>query len=645
MHNFFNFAKIVVMKNAREILKEYWGYDSFRPLQEEIINSVLDNRDTLALLPTGGGKSICFQIPALIKEGICLVISPLIALMKDQVENLNRRGIKAIAIYSGMTFDEIDIAFNNVTFGDYKFLYISPERLKTEMARVRLAKLEINYLVVDEAHCISQWGYDFRPSYLDIPEIKEVIGNVPTIALTATATSLVIGDIMNKLKFREENLFKASFYRENLIYIVRNTEDKLGQILKIVQGIGGTGIVYVRERKKAEEIASFLQAQGFEADSYHAGYSSVIRSKKQDDWKNNKCKIIVSTNAFGMGIDKPDVRYVCHIDIPESPEAYFQEAGRAGRDGIKSYAILLWNNSDKRRIDQIMRVTFPDIEYLSELYQKMFIYYQIAYGAGKGEINKFNLSDFCTKMKLHMVSAYHAIKYIQQEGYWELTDELDNPSRIKFIVNRDELYIIQLKNASLDAFIKVILRLYTGLFSSFIAIDEDYIARATRNSKAAVTSSLILLSQMKIIKYLPNFKSPLIIFNEERLDNRNFYISESTYFNRKNAFERRVDAMFDYAENISVCRSTSLLRYFGEDDSQSCGYCDVCLSKKREINSIQFDKDLAYKILKILESGDKTYNDIIIELGEESSQLAQVLRDLIDRGEVYQIEDLFSLEL
>lgn len=633
------------MKNAREILKEYWGYDSFRPLQEEIINSVLDNRDTLALLPTGGGKSICFQIPALIKEGICLVISPLIALMKDQVENLNRRGIKAIAIYSGMTFDEIDIAFNNVTFGDYKFLYISPERLKTEMARVRLAKLEINYLVVDEAHCISQWGYDFRPSYLDIPEIKEVIGNVPTIALTATATSLVIGDIMNKLKFREENLFKASFYRENLIYIVRNTEDKLGQILKIVQGIGGTGIVYVRERKKAEEIASFLQAQGFEADSYHAGYSSVIRSKKQDDWKNNKCKIIVSTNAFGMGIDKPDVRYVCHIDIPESPEAYFQEAGRAGRDGIKSYAILLWNNSDKRRIDQIMRVTFPDIEYLSELYQKMFIYYQIAYGAGKGEINKFNLSDFCTKMKLHMVSAYHAIKYIQQEGYWELTDELDNPSRIKFIVNRDELYIIQLKNASLDAFIKVILRLYTGLFSSFIAIDEDYIARATRNSKAAVTSSLILLSQMKIIKYLPNFKSPLIIFNEERLDNRNFYISESTYFNRKNAFERRVDAMFDYAENISVCRSTSLLRYFGEDDSQSCGYCDVCLSKKREINSIQFDKDLAYKILKILESGDKTYNDIIIELGEESSQLAQVLRDLIDRGEVYQIEDLFSLEL
>lgn len=645
MHNFFNFAKIVVMKNAREILKEYWGYDSFRPLQEEIINSVLDNRDTLALLPTGGGKSICFQIPALIKEGICLVISPLIALMKDQVENLNRRGIKAIAIYSGMTFDEIDIAFNNVTFGDYKFLYISPERLKTEMARVRLAKLEINYLVVDEAHCISQWGYDFRPSYLDIPEIKEVIGNVPTIALTATATSLVIGDIMNKLKFREENLFKASFYRENLIYIVRNTEDKLGQILKIVQGIGGTGIVYVRERKKAEEIASFLQAQGFEADSYHAGYSSVIRSKKQDDWKNNKCKIIVSTNAFGMGIDKPDVRYVCHIDIPESPEAYFQEAGRAGRDGIKSYAILLWNNSDKRRIDQIMRVTFPDIEYLSELYQKMFIYYQIAYGAGKGEINKFILSDFCTKMKLHMVSAYHAIKYIQQEGYWELTDELDNPSRIKFIVNRDELYIIQLKNASLDAFIKVILRLYTGLFSSFIAIDEDYIARATRNSKAAVTSSLILLSQMKIIKYLPNFKSPLIIFNEERLDNRNFYISESTYFNRKNAFERRVDAMFDYAENISVCRSTSLLRYFGEDDSQSCGYCDVCLSKKREINSIQFDKDLAYKILKILESGDKTYNDIIIELGEESSQLAQVLRDLIDRGEVYQIEDLFSLEL
>ncbi len=632
------------MKNAREILKEYWGYDTFRPLQEEIINSALNNRDTLALLPTGGGKSVCFQVPALMKDGICLVISPLIALMKDQVENLTRKGIKAMAIYSGMSFEEIDIAFDNAAYGNYKFLYMSPERLKTEMAKVRLAKFNVNYLVVDEAHCISQWGYDFRPSYMDIPEIKTVIGEVPIIALTATATPLVITDIMKQLKFSKENVLKSSFYRENLIYIVRETEDKNGQILKIAQSVTGSGIIYVRERKKAEEIASFLQAQGIDADSYHAGFSSDLRTKKQDNWKNNICRIIVSTNAFGMGIDKPDVRFVCHCDMPESPEAYFQEAGRAGRDEEKSYAILLWNNVDKRRVDQILKVTFPEFDYLSDVYQKMFIYFQIAYGAGKGDINKFSLSDFCVKMKLHTVSAYHAIKYIQQEGYWELTDELDNPSRLKFIVNRDELYVIQIKNSSLDAFIKAILRLYTGLFSNFIAIDEDYIARATRNSKAAVISSLILLSQMKIIKYLPNFRSPLIIFNEERLDHKNFHISESVYFNRKKSFEDRINAMFDYIENSNECRSNSLLAYFGESGAPSCGQCDVCISKRREKNIIKYDKELSFKILALLKESDKSFNDLIIGLGEEPKQLVEVLRNLIDRGDVYQIGELFSLE-
>lgn len=631
------------MKTAGDVLKEYWGYDSFRPFQEEIINSALDNRDTLALLPTGGGKSICFQVPALIKDGICIVISPLIALMKDQVENLNRRGIKSIAIFSGMAYDEIDIAFDNAVYGDYKFLYMSPERLKTELAKVRLAKLNVNYLVVDEAHCISQWGYDFRPSYLDIPEILDYTGNVPIIALTATATSTVVKDIMSKLKFREENVIKSGFLRENLIYIVRRSEDKLGQILKIAQGLKGSGIVYVRERKRAEEIASFLNAQGIDADSYHAGFSSELRSKKQDEWKKGVIQVIVATNAFGMGIDKPDVRFVCHSDLPESPEAYFQEAGRAGRDGQRAYALLIWNNNDKKRLEQIMRVSFPEVKYLEEVYQKVFVYYQIAYGAGKGTVKKFDLADFCKKMKLHMVSAYHAIKYIELEGYWEVTDELDNPSKIKFIVNRDELYVIQLKNSALDTFIKAILRLYTGLFSSYTSIDEDYIARATRNSKAAVISSLELLSQMKIISYLPNFRSPLIFFSEERLDKKNFLISPVKYLERKVAAENRVKAMLDYVENGDLCRSSALLKYFGEDNPIDCGLCDVCASKKRSASPRKYDKNLENKIVSFLKESDKTYNEILIFTGDESGELIEILRELIDNGRIFRIGDLFSL--
>lgn len=639
---FFKFAKRVVMKTAGEILKEYWGYETFRPLQEDIIKSALEGRDTLALLPTGGGKSICFQVPGMIKDGVTLVISPLIALMKDQVENLNKKGIKSVAIYSGMSFDEIDTAFDNVIYGDYKFLYLSPERLRTELAKLRLARLNINYLVVDEAHCISQWGYDFRPAYLEIPNIKDVIGDVPIIALTATATGAVVEDIMKKLEFRDHNVLKSSFYRDNLIYIVREANDKLGQILRICQGVEGTGIVYVRERKKAEEISSFLQAQGVDADSYHAGYSSQIRAKKQDDWKSGRCRVIVSTNAFGMGIDKPDVRFVCHSDMPESPEAYFQEAGRAGRDGVKSYALLLWNESDKRRVDQILRVTFPEVEYLNEIYQKMFIYFQIAYGAGKGSVNKFDLNDFCKKMKLHTVTAYHAIKYIEQEGYWELTDELDSPSKIKFIVNRDELYFIQIKNPSLDSFIKAILRLYTGLFSNFIAIDEDYIARATRNSRAAIVSSLMQLSQMKIIKYIPNFRSPLIIFTEERLDEKNFFISPVRYLERKKAYEERVNAMFGYITNDNICRSSFLLNYFGEEGAKECGRCDICIKKRRDANPEISDKVLEINIINILKEGDKNLNDLIISLGEESPQLIEVLRNLIDRGEIYRVGELFS---
>ncbi len=633
----------MVMKTAGEILREYWGYDSFRPFQEDIINSALEGRDTLGLLPTGGGKSLCFQVPAIIKEGICLVISPLIALMKDQTENLNKKGIKSIAIYSGMSYDEIDIAFDNALYGGYKFIYMSPERLKTDLAKVRLSKMEVNFLVVDEAHCISQWGYDFRPSYLEITEIRQVIGNIPIIALTATATPRVVDDIMDKLEFREQNVIKSSFYRKNLIYVVRQSEDKLGQILRIARRSDGSGIVYVRERKKAEEISAFLNAQGESADSYHAGFSPDLRTKKQYDWKAGKIRIIVSTNAFGMGIDKPDVRFVCHCDVPESPEAYFQEAGRAGRDGERAYAVLLWNHYDKRRLEQIKRVTFPEISYLEDVYQKMFIYFQIAYGAGKGVVNKFDLNDFCRKMKLHVVSAYYAIKYIEQERYWELTDELDSPSKIKFIVNREELYVIQLKNESLDAFIKAVLRLYTGLFSHYTAIDEEYIARATRNSKASVISSLTLLSQMKIISYIPNFRSPLIIFNEERLDKKNFFISPSGYLERKSAFENRIHAIFDYIEGCDKCRSVRLLEYFGEKDSGDCGGCDVCLSGRAIKEGNGFEKRLEDLISGLLSEGEKQIGELIDKCDCTQEQLIEILRDMIDRGEVIKERDTFRL--
>lgn len=617
----------------REILKQYWGYDTFRPMQEEIIESVLKGQDTLALMPTGGGKSICFQLPAMVRPGLCLVVSPLIALIKDQVQALEEKGIKALAVYSGMSRHQIDVALDNAIYGDYKFLYVSPERLQTPVFTERVRKMEINFLVVDEAHCISQWGYDFRPAYLQIKEVKKLIGDVPVIALTATATKKVADDIVNILEFREPVIIASGFERPNLSYVVRNAEDKYGHILKICKGVGGTGIVYVRERKKSEEIARFLQQSEISADFYHAGLSKDMRSLKQDKWKNNEIRVIAATNAFGMGIDKPDVRFVIHYDMPDSPEAYFQEAGRGGRDGLRAYATLLWNNNDLARLRQIHTVSYPGIEYIKEIYQKVFIYLGIPYEAGEGTVSRFELPGFARKFSLNSVSAYYAIKYIEQEGYWELTDEVDNPSRILFTVNRDELYKVQVDNVHLDSFIKSLLRMYTALFSKLTPIDEEYIARMTMDSVAGVRDKLLTLSRMRIIKFIPRVRTPLLIINNERLVESNLYISRKRYEERKNLFKERIGSMITYATTDHICRSRQLIEYFGQPVPKDCGMCDVCLRKKQNENILQARQRAAEHILQHLSGRSPATADIQeIEIlaGDEYRLYLDVLRELID---------------
>ena len=618
------------------ILKQYWGYDSFRPMQEDIINSALQKKDTLALMPTGGGKSICFQVPAMATDGLCLVVSPLIALIKDQVQNLNSKGIKALAVYSGMSYQQIDIALDNAIYGDFKFLYVSPERLHTPLFKERVRRMQINYLVVDEAHCISQWGYDFRPAYLEIKEIKNIIGNVPVIALTATATKSVAEDIMRILGFEEKNVISSGFERKNLSYVVRNVDDKFGNMLKVCNGVPGTGIIYVRERKRCEEISSFLRQNGITADFYHAGLSKELRNAKQDAWKNDKIRVIVATNAFGMGIDKPDVRFVVHYDLPDSLEAYFQEAGRAGRDGKRSYATLLWNSTDISRLRQIHTISFPDIQYIKEIYQKVFIYLNIPYEEGRDTVSKFNLIEFSKKFSLNSVSAYYAIKYLEQEGYWELTDEMDNPSKIMFIVGRDELYKVQIDNPELDKFIKSVLRIYTALFSRITPIDEEYIARCTMDSVMGVKEKLKQLSKLRIIKYIPKVRTPLIIMNTERLVESNLYISQKRYDERKGMFQKRIESIISYVKETEKCRSRMLIDYFGQPADNDCGICDVCLKNKNLKGGNDRRKEVQQHILDIISNaeGEVELRTIETLAADQSNFYLSVLREMIDDGSV-----------
>jgi ATP-dependent DNA helicase RecQ len=618
----------------QKILLEYWGYSQFRPLQEEIIASVYNGNDTLALMPTGGGKSITFQVPALAKEGICMVITPLIALMKDQVENLKSRNIPALAIHSGMTAREIDITLDNALYGNYKFLYLSPERLVTKKIRNYIERMNVNLIAIDESHCISQWGYDFRPPYLRIAEIRDILSDVPVLALTATATPEVVDDIMEKLRFEKKNVLQKSFERKNLSYIVRNIEDKQQYLKKIIETARGSGIVYVRNRKKTKEISEFLKSTGISADYYHAGLSPEIRSYKQDLWKSGKLQVIVATNAFGMGIDKPDVRFVVHLDLPDSLEAYFQEAGRAGRDGKKSYAVLLYNNSDKVKFERQFKISFPPVETIKEVYQSVCSYLGVAYGEGKGMVFDFNLMDFSIQAKIYSLTALNSLKILEYENYLQVTDELNSPSRMMFTVNRDDLYKIQVENKDLDSFIKLLLRAYTGLFTDFTNIDETHLAKFGNTTEDVIKQYLLNLGRMHLISYIPKRRTPLLVLNENRLEEANVRISPENYKILKERYKNRMDAMINYASSTTKCRSQILLSYFGEKNTYRCGQCDVCKTRNElDISAYDFDR-IVEQLKKQITNNETKLSDIVNNINISPEKTLKVIRWLLDNGKI-----------
>jgi ATP-dependent DNA helicase RecQ len=625
------------MDKYRQILTKYWGYGSFRPLQEDIIRSVEEGRDTLALMPTGGGKSVTFQVPALEKEGLCLVVTPLIALMKDQVEGLKNKGIKAHAVYSGMSRDEIDIALDNCIYGDFKFLYCSPERIGTDIFRSRVGNMKINLIAIDEAHCISQWGYDFRPSYLKLADLRNLIPGVPMLALTATATPEVADDIQEKLLFPEKNVLRASFERKNLVYVVRETDDKLNNLLKVIRSVNGSGIVYVRSRVKTQEIALFLKKNNISAESYHAGQTNEMRHEKQNDWMKGKIRVIVATNAFGMGIDKPDVRFVIHFDLPDSPEAYFQEAGRAGRDQKKAYAVLLYNNADKLSADKRIETNFPDINTVKTVYNALGNHFQVPYGAGKYMAYDFSLYDFASAYKFNVQKAYSSLKLLEQEGYIELSDELNSPAKVHFTVNRDDLYKFQVANTAFDGFIKLMLRSYEGLFSDYVSIDEKVVAKRADTNVDTVFKYLSKLSSLGILKYIPRRNNPVVVFIEERLEDTSLHISYENYSARKERYIARISTMIKYASTSGKCRSQILLSYFGEKDAYRCGQCDVC-QKRNELDISQYEFDIIVDELK-KEISEQPANLVILvdkyAARYTQEKIMKVIQWLLDHGKIF----------
>lgn len=630
------------MKRFEQLLVKYWGYAEFRPLQLDIIRSVDAGKDTLGLMPTGGGKSITFQVFSLSKPGICIVVTPLIALMKDQVENLNKKGIKALAVHSGMSKREIKLTLDNAVWGDYKFLYVSPERLNSERFLERLKQMNINLLTVDEAHCISQWGYDFRPSYLNIAEVRKLLPDVKVLALTATATTKVAEDIQDKLAFKKNNILKVSFQRENLNYLVRGMEDKNGYLLKTIQKTSGSGIIYVRSRKATREVADELNKHGIVTDFYHAGLSNIVRSRKQDEWLAGKTRVIVATNAFGMGIDKPDVRFVIHIQPPDSLEAYFQEAGRAGRDGKKSAAVLLFNNTDKVKLKKHVTIAFPEIKNIKRIYDALCNYFQVAIGYGKAMTYEFSLQAFAQAYRFQQAMVYNSLKILQREGYLEFTEEVDNPSRVSFIVSREELYKFQVANAEFDNFVKLILRSYTGLFSGYVSIDEELLGKRAGLEQDVVYNYLKHLRKSNIIDYIPRSRTPFIYFSKERIAIERLKISKENYAIRKKDYAERIESVIHYSTSSTTCRSQILLQYFGEDDAPPCGKCDVCKTMD-QLNVTNFEfESIGDKIKKILAKPCKM-EDLVFQLKGNPEKMRSVLKWYIDNQKIiYRIDGLLE---
>ena len=624
-------------RTPSEVLKENWGYDAFRPMQEEIIEASLAGKDVLAVLPTGGGKSVCFQVPGLMRGGLTLVVTPLIALMKDQVQNLESRGIRALAVHAGMNRHEVDLALNNAAYGDFAFLYLSPERLNTPLFQSYLDVLPISCIVVDEAHCISQWGYDFRPDYLRIGELRKRV-EAPVIALTATATPPVAEDIMERLEFREKCCLKSGFERPNLTYVVRKCEDKNGQLLNVCRGVAGSGILYVRNRRKCEEIASFLTANGISASFYHAGLGGETRSARQADWKAGRIRVMVCTNAFGMGIDKPDVRFVVHYDLPESPEAYFQEAGRAGRDGGRAYAVQLWNGIDLRRMKQLEDVTFPPPDYIEDVYQKLHIFFEIPYDAGIGRQLKFKIEDFCRRFRLQRAPVFYALRYLERSDHLTYSEEVDIATKVKIAVDRKALYDVELPEQAMADLLEALMRRYTGIFSFVQPIDEDSIARQLGTTVPGLRQLLYRLSLEHVIRYVPADRSDVVYLHHDRRRPGDLALSPERYSQLQERYHARAAAMLDYVEEQDECRPRFLLRYFGQTDAADCGTCDVCRAKEAQRTLRDRTRTRLLEYVNTEKSGEYALQDIMREFGNPASgcspDFLDILRLLIDDGVV-----------